>query len=209
MNIKKTTLLRDQMLLLGRIVTGFSRVRRAPRYPDGERESDVEHSFHLALSATELAADLYPDLDIGLVSQFSLVHDLPEFYAGDMWTFNTTPEDLVRKKEAEERATHRLLQELPPHTAQLLKRYEEQVEPEARFVRLVDKFMPAIVNMRSQGASTMLQDHGVESLKHIKGKRTEHADALRTMIPEYDDIHALIAAVWEAENEYFFSKDKK
>lgn len=74
----RTQTAHDYMLLLGALSVAFSDVERAPRYPNGKRESDVEHSFHLAVSAVELAADFYPELDVGLVSQFSLVHDIPE-----------------------------------------------------------------------------------------------------------------------------------
>ncbi len=200
------TRLQGHLKTIGSIVTRFARVRRAPRYPDGERESDVEHSFHLAFSATELATELYPELDLGLVTQFSLVHDLPEVYAGDMWTFNATTEDLAKKKISEDKATERLLKELPPHLAQLLERYEQQVEPEARFVRLVDKFMPAIINMGSGSASTMLKDHGVESLEYFQQKRIAHTEKLRTMIPEFEKVHLLMAEVWKTENEHFFKR---
>ena len=36
---------RDEAIELGRIATRFARVERAPRMPDGRRETDVEHSF--------------------------------------------------------------------------------------------------------------------------------------------------------------------
>jgi hypothetical protein len=42
-------------LSLGKVAMEFARVRRVPRYGDGERESDVEHSYMLALIAPELA----------------------------------------------------------------------------------------------------------------------------------------------------------
>jgi len=108
----------DYMLFIGELVTKFSRISRAPRMPDGTRESDVEHSVHLALSATELAATYFPELDAGLVGQFSVVHDLPEVYVGDVWTFGISQADRTKKEENERIATQRLVHELPPYTAQ-------------------------------------------------------------------------------------------
>ena len=62
----------DYLLALGYLIVRFAEVDRAPRYPNSDRENDVEHSFHLAISSTELAADYYPELDVGLVAEFSL-----------------------------------------------------------------------------------------------------------------------------------------
>ena len=131
MAVDPTKQAHDYMLVIGKLVIDFARVTRAPRLPDGARETDVEHSFHLGLSATELAGTYFPDLDAGLVAQFSLVHDLPEVYVGDVWTFGISPEDRAKKEQDEKQATLRLLKELPPNTANLLERYEKQIEKEA------------------------------------------------------------------------------
>ena len=196
----------DQLLVLGRIIVEFARVERAPRYPDGRRETDVEHSFHLALSAAELAKTLYPKLDVGLVAQFGLIHDFPEVYAGDVWTFHITKAELAKKKLAEKKATEKLLKELPPHTAQLLKRYEEQVEPEARFVRFIDKLLPAVINIVADKANTFEEDYGVMNAKELRKKRSEHTAMLRQMFPEFDEFQDLTVMVWETSIERLFGK---
>ena len=72
---------------LGKTAMFFSRIDRVPRYADGERENDVEHSYMLALVAPEIAAALELPYDIGLIAQFGLVHDLIELQTGDTATF--------------------------------------------------------------------------------------------------------------------------
>ncbi len=181
----------DYLLTLGDLTVRFAEVERAPRYPSGARENDVEHSFHLALSATELAAGFYPQLDIGLVAQFSLVHDLPERYAGDVRTFSICDEDRAKKEQAEKEATARLIKELPPHTTQLLIRYEEQIEPEARFVRFVDKILPAVINIMAGDASTFKEDYGITSIEELRAGREAHMAKLQAMFPEFDLLHAV------------------
>jgi 5'-deoxynucleotidase YfbR-like HD superfamily hydrolase len=178
----------DAMMALGEFTVRFSEIERAPRYPDGDRETDVEHSFHLALSATELAAAYYPHLDVGLVAQFSLVHDMPERYTGDVWTFEISDEDRAKKEEAEKAATERLLEELPPHTAQLLRRYEAQEELEARFVRFVDKLLPAVINAVAAEANTFSQDYGMTRIEEVLQGREKRTAKLRAMFPEFDFI---------------------
>jgi 5'-deoxynucleotidase YfbR-like HD superfamily hydrolase len=198
----------DYLLTLGELAVRFSTVERALRYPDGGRENDSEHSFHLALSATELAADYYPDLDVGLVSQFSLVHDLPESYTGDVWTFNIKDEDRAKKEAAEKEATARLLAELPPHTAQLLERYEAQTEPEARFVRFVDKILPAIINIMAGDANTFKEDFDIKSVEELAADREARTAKLQSMFPEFQFIHMVRELISKTSSESVFGKSK-
>lgn len=197
----------DYLLDLGKLNVRFANVERAPRYPSGDRENDVEHSFHLALSAVELAADYYPELDVGLVAQYSLVHDLPESYTGDVWTFGISDEDRTKKELAEGKATERLLHELPPHIAQLLKRYEEQTEPEARFVRFVDKLMPAIINIMAGEANSFIEDHGINSIEELYAGHEARAEKLQKMFPEFQFIHMVRELISKTSAEHVF-KDK-
>jgi len=197
----------DYMLTIGALTVAFAEVERAPRYPNGDRETDVEHSFHLALSAIELAADFYPELDIGLVSQFSLVHDLPEVYAGDVWTFEISDEDRAKKEAAEAKATERLMKELPPYTAQLLQRYEEQTEPEARFVRFVDKLLPAIINIMAGDANTFKEDYKVSSIGDLLKSREGHRQELLAKFPEFDAIHIIKDLLFDSSSKYVYSNE--
>lgn len=53
----------------------------------------------------------------GIVAEFSLVHDLPEVYAGDIPTFNISAEARLTKEATEQVSAERLLRELPPYLA--------------------------------------------------------------------------------------------
>ena len=145
-NKKKVQQAHDDLIKLGDVTTRFANIHRATLYPNGRPENDVEHSFHLAISATEIAASYHPELDVGLVSQFSIVHDLVEIYAGDVPSYKLNDDELARKEEAERIALEKLLKELPSYTAKILSRYEAQKEPEARFVRFIDKLLPPVIH---------------------------------------------------------------
>lgn len=194
----------EYLLALANFTVNFADVDRAPRYLDGDRETDVEHSFHLALSATELAAAYYPELDVGLVAQFSLVHDFPEVYAGDVWTFDISDEDSLKKELAEKEATERLLKELPPHTAQLLRRYEDQQEPEARFVRFVDKILPTIITIVATETSSFKEDHGVTSIDILTLAREKNTVKFQAMFPEFTLVHMVRDLVLQASEDRMF-----
>lgn len=196
----------DYLLELSRLTVRFAKVERAPRYPSGDRENDVEHSYHLALLATEMAADYYPELDVGLVAQYSLVHDLPESYVGDTWTFGISDKDQAKKEKVEKEATEWLLHELPPNTAQLLKRYEQQTEPEARFVRFIDKLTPAIINIMAGDANTFVQDHGITTIDELRAGHAARAEKLQKMFPEFPFIHEVRELISNTSAEHVFRK---
>ena len=182
---------KQHLLDLSKVAIGFARVYRALRYPDGAKESDAEHSYHLALSATELAATYFPELNTGLVAQFVLVHDLPELYAGDTPSFNLTDEERQEKEQAEKEALERLLTELPPHTAQLLERYERQEEPEARFVRFVDKLMPILTVIIAENNNLLNSELEIKSIEHLHAIRAKETERLQQLFPEFPFIHAV------------------
>ncbi len=75
-------------------------------YGDGRRESDVEHSYMLALTAQYLANEDYPELDQGLITQFSWLHDLPEVITGDVPTLGISAEARAEKERQEAVATY-------------------------------------------------------------------------------------------------------
>jgi 5'-deoxynucleotidase YfbR-like HD superfamily hydrolase len=202
-NVKQA---QSYLLDIGKLVVQFASVERAPRYPSGRRENDSEHSFHLALSAVELAAGFYPELDIGLVAQFSLIHDFPETYAGDTWTIGISDEERVKKELAEKKATEKLLGELPPHLAQLLKRYEQQTEPEARFVRFVDKLTPSVINIMAGDVNTFIEDHGIKNMDEWNADRDEYHTKLRQMFPEFEFIQMIQELISDTTATHIFKK---
>lgn len=155
-------------LHLGALAMQFARVERVPRYEDGERESDAEHSFMLALVATELSHHLFPDsLDQGKISQYAMVHDLIELKTGDVSTFGISAQSLAEKEKNEHEALDELLQELPSYTKSLVIAYESQKDKESRFVRAVDKNLPLVVDIVGQGRRVMQEDHNIHSVPSL------------------------------------------
>lgn len=203
---KDTQQAHDQLLALGELTVTFAAVHRITLYPDKHYENDAEHSFHLALSATEIAANYHPELDSGLVSQFSIVHDLPEVYAGDVPSFNISDTDKQAKEKAEHLALERLLVELPPHTAQLLKRYEEQKEPEARFVRFIDKLLPAVIHAVATNANRddFLKRFNIKTIDDIVEANQRNQLKLQEMFPEFDFVLTIRELVIQTSRDRLF-----
>ncbi|HSW91726.1 MAG TPA: HD domain-containing protein [Candidatus Saccharimonadales bacterium] len=193
---KKLGRAHEAAVRLGGMAIEFASIERAPRYGE-RRENDAEHSFMLALVAPEVAATVRPELDRGLISQFATVHDLVELETGDVATFGLTDEELSLKEAKEQQALESLLCRLPPHTASILCRYEAQQEPEARFVRLLEKGLPLIVNSTGSGERVMREDFGIEDGQTLASTEESCVRRLRGLFPEADleIIHGLRATL--------------
>jgi putative hydrolase of HD superfamily len=148
---------------LGRLALAFGRIERtACWHPDGlKREDDADHTVMLGWIAPALAQRLYPgELDATLVAQFALIHDMPEVYAGDTSTLRIDSGGREAKAERERKAAWRIWCEfidVLPWIPRTLADYEQQVMPEARFVRAVDKILPKIVHLLD-GAKGLIEE---------------------------------------------------
>ena len=124
-------------------------------HPDGRAENVAEHSLMLAKVAPELAHRLYPHLDIHLVAHFASLHDDVEAYVGDTPTDSLADHSPADKEAREAQALAQLSKEYAAMTTYvgLVKQYEAQSLPEARFVRAVDKLMVILIHFPNQGAT--------------------------------------------------------
>ncbi len=177
-------------LRLAKIALAFGRVGRATRHEDGIRvETDTDHTTMLGLVACELAP---PYLDRAKVAAFSLVHDLVEVYADDTQTLVISPEEMAAKRVREDAARVRLVAELGEGSwvASMLTTYEAQREPEARFVRLIDKVLPKLTHAFNGCAAAMpLTDRTGFIVAHER-----QLQRFREEYPEFREALALLAS---------------
>lgn len=169
---------------LAQVAIQFAAIERVPRYTTEKRENDAEHSFMLGLVAQEIAATYFPELDTGLVAQFCTIHDLPELRTGDIATFALDAQSLANKQAAERAILDELCNTLPKHTALLLRVYEEQVLPEARLVRLLDKLLPKLVDIIGPGSQVMHEDYATYSQEQLERADKAMGERFKSMFPE-------------------------
>lgn len=178
----------------------FASIERVPRYNPVHRENDAEHSLMLSIIAPELANMLYPDLNIGLVHAYAPFHDLVELEVDDTPTFLLDSMAMAVKEQRETRALFRLIEQLPPYAASLLKAYEAQADPESRFVRCTDKLMPILVDILGVGVQVMAEDYGINSLAELNLAQQQKHQQIRARygeeFPELVDIHGLLGRLF-------------
>lgn len=171
----------DDLMALSRVVNKFIEVKRATMRGD-RHETDGEHTLHLQYISVAYAAKYHPDLDIGKVCLYGLVHDFVEVYAGDVNSLNATPAMLARKEASEKAAFATLEVELGdrwPQFVGYIEEYESLATKEARFVKCFDKCDPSFTHYENAGS------------------------ALRKMgVVDRDEFHVLCAAVKERMSNY-------
>ncbi len=141
---------------IGKLILQFAKVNRVTLHEDGKRlESDTDHTIMLSVSALALGSKLYKDkLDLGMVAQFAIIHDLVEVYAMDTDSFGITAEGKKAKDEREHQAFLRIQEEFKdvyPWIPEMIEKYEALDTIEARFVKTVDKAMSKITHILNDG----------------------------------------------------------
>jgi putative hydrolase of HD superfamily len=125
--------------------------RRAYVSDHSRRENSAEHSWHLALALLAVARELNPPIDIHKALLMALVHDVCEIDAGDTPVYGAARPD---QHEAELRCIDRLAAHgirLGPELRELWLEFEAQQSAESRWVKVLDRLMPFVVNLATQG----------------------------------------------------------
>lgn len=166
------------------------------------RETDAEHSWHIALMAM-LFSEFAPEgVDRERVIKMCLVHDLVEIYAGDTFCYDKKAgED---KKEREMRAAEKLFSVLPEDDGKELKKlwleFEEQETPDAVFSASLDRFQPLINNFLTDG-------HTWKKGKVVRPQVEERAALIKKGLPiAWETVQKILD---DAEGKGFFEHNQK
>ena len=151
----------------------LAEIERLIYFPDGtkkdRKENDVEHSYSLAMTAWYLS-QYFPELDTSKLIQFALIHDFVEIHAGDVMAIGRTEEEEKRKNEKEKLALEKLKNDWSDFNdlTNSIEIYESKDSDEAKFIYALDKIMPVLLNLLSQGKTWKI--HNMSRDKVIKNK---------------------------------------
>ncbi len=176
---------------------GIERDMLLPNQPEGHRrnENDAEHSWSVAVLACSLAPHIDASLDIGLVSQFSIVHDLVEVYASDtsVWADD---EVLESKEQNEAEALEKLKLRFAnfPWLIDTVDCYERQDTNEALYVRAIDKYISLMIRFfdggeyyRSRGITKEIFDRNLAIHRKKAHGHPGVAEYYEKIRSEYDE----------------------
>ncbi|OIR08068.1 5'-deoxynucleotidase YfbR [mine drainage metagenome] len=130
-------------------------IRHTPLMDASRRETDAEHSWHVAVMALLLAEHADEPVDALRVAKMLLIHDVVEIDAGD--TFIYDDKGNADKAEREGRAADRLFGLLPPDQGAAFRalwdEFEARDSADARFAHAIDRFQPIMNNHLAGGGS--------------------------------------------------------
>lgn len=131
--------------------------RRAVVSTLSRHENSAEHSWHLALGLLTLTRELDLDIDLPRALTMAIVHDLCEIDAGDTPAYGPARPD---QHEAERRCIERLAGyglKFGAEMRELWLEYEAQETRESRWVKVLDRVMPFVVNLACEGKNWLSQ----------------------------------------------------
>lgn len=135
------------------------------------KETDTDHSWHLALMCALLNEHANEQVDVLKTMIMVLIHDIVEIDAGDTYAYDAAANE--SKREREEKAADRIFNLLPEDQAKYLRDLWEEFEaretPEAKFAHTLDNIQPVMLNDATGGLAW--REHDVK-LAQVMGRNT-------------------------------------
>jgi len=179
-------------------LTDLERLKLVPRraYVSdlSRRENSAEHSWHLALGLLTLAHELDLDIDLNKALVMALIHDTCEIDAGDSPVYGPARPD---QSAAELACINRLASHgvrFGVTLRELWLEYEAQESRESRWVKVLDRVMPFIVNLASQGQNWKDQSIRRSQVLKVSKPVQDHAPEIFAWMEER--IEECVRAGW-------------
>ena len=131
---------------------GLKSVYRSAYLSDRSRhENSAEHSWHVAIALLALNDSMQLDIDVDHAVRIALVHDICEIGAGDVSVYDPERSSRATAERAymsELAAEHK---GFALEIEELWNEYEKQETPESRWVKVVDRLLPFLMNLATEG----------------------------------------------------------
>ena len=179
--------LRDIQRLLIELDRLKSVYRRTYLSDCSRNENSAEHSWHLAIALLALKGAMQLEINVDHAVRIALVHDICEIGAGDVSVYD--PDHSV-KTESEGAYVSKLASEhkgFALEIEQLWHEYEKQETPESRWVKVVDRLLPFLMNLATEGKTW--REGGIRRSQVVEINRVVADEAPRVyqwMVEEID-----------------------
>lgn len=130
------------------------------------RENSAEHSWHLALGLLTIARELEVDIDLPKALMMAIIHDVCKIDAADTPAYGPARPD---QHDAEAQCIERLRGyglAFGNELGELWDEFEAQETRESRWVKVLDRLMPFVVNLACEGKNW--QDQSVSRSQVLK-----------------------------------------
>jgi putative hydrolase of HD superfamily len=180
--------MRDRLPAVVAFLTDLERLklvtRKAYVSDFSRRENSAEHSWHLAMGLLTLAHELDLGIDLNKALVMALIHDICEIDAGDSPVYDAVRPD---QHDAELACINRLSSQgvkFGENLRQLWLEYEAQESRESRWVKVMDRVMPFVVNLATQGQNWKDQSIRRSQVLEINKPVQDHAPEIYAWMEE-------------------------
>ncbi len=152
------------------------------------QENSAEHSWHLAMAVLIMGERIQPELDINHALKMTLVHDICEIGASDVSVYSDARDSITQQERAY--INDLVTNEVPfsIEIKELWEEYEAQETVESRCVKVLDRFLPFIINFHTHGKTWRDQNISntqvIEINQIIKSEAPEMFDWMQPYIDE-------------------------
>jgi 5'-deoxynucleotidase YfbR-like HD superfamily hydrolase len=191
---------------LRNLILPFYKIERDLSLPiqNHRNENDAEHSWGLAIMTLSLVPQIDPNLDVGKVTIYAVVHDLVELIAGDtsVWA---KQKQLDTKQDREKAALKILAQRFSkfPYMVKSIKDYDRKDSLEARFVYALDKFLALLTLYEDKG---YYYHRGKITKERFEKQFVLHRKKAHTH-PDVAKYYEQLRAAFDAHPEYFYRNE--
>jgi len=140
--------IKNLLIELDRLKSVYRRTYLSDR---SRNENSAEHSWHLAVALLALKELMPSEINMDHAVRIALVHDICEIGPGDISVYSP---DRLGKSVSEREFMSKFASEhkgFALEAEQLWLEYEEQKTPESRWVKVVDRLLPFILNLATEG----------------------------------------------------------
>ena len=127
--------------------------RRSLLFSKERFENSAEHSWHIAILSMVLSEYALETIDTMRVVRMLLIHDIVEIDAGDVFLYDEVGQ--AEKAVKEDDAFERIFGLLPDDQNLYFRKHWDEFEngetAEARFARAIDRMMPLLHNVYTEG----------------------------------------------------------
>lgn len=127
-------------------------VYRRAYLSDGSRnENSAEHSWHLAVALIALKEFIPESVDINHAIKMALLHDVCEIGAGDLSVYDPERANQAKSESEFMASFEENHGDFGKAAAAHWQEYESQETQESNWVKVVDRLLPFILNIATQG----------------------------------------------------------
>lgn len=193
----------DLQEIVENLIIPFYDIQRDMVIPSKSRrnETDAEHSWSLAFLGCTIAPQIDPNLDVGLIAQLAIVHDILEIYAGDVSVWDNS-DKLSVKAANEEVAIKTIIKKYKhlPWLIKTIKAYEHRDTGEAKFVFALDKLIALMFRHIDHGQAYI--DKKLTREAFLKGLAPNRVKAQTH--PAIGEYFEELWSIFENHPEYFY-----